>query len=182
MDLLDEAVEWHRKRGSSSRFSPLFYDIMPRAEEQGLDGGELDVILKLEKESTEYPHMRSFSGFYDEDDWEEHECRHCDARDCEDRKEPYGYGDVYEDGPDDEDFDIFDDIDDPDDLFSDIAPEMFSLYMEMIGKHGDAYTNVAKMAELEKKDPELFERMMDLALEGPGDFSRKARKGKRRKR
>ena len=138
--LIDEAVEIRRNgNGSLLRF-PLFMDVM-KEDNADMDAEDLAEVLVFEKEAREYPIFIQgdpFDGGDDDDgDDLDHDCRHCDAVDCPDRRAPF----------------MPDEWDDEDDDLDEFIDEMVDEYLP-------------EVIELAKKDPGLAEKIMAGMLKG----------------
>ncbi len=190
MDLLDEAIEL-RRDGISSPLGSFILDTMMGGKNFSMDADRLDKVLTREKEALGYPSSSDrFSDYrfgydhddddydeddeYEDDDYDVDTCRHCDVKDCPDRKAEYvpDDSDDYDDDDDDDDDDDYDDDDDNDpiEFLRGMPKELAALFLELLFKHGGANGEVPDPIEVAKNDPELMQQIMNIMEElgGPG--------------
>ncbi len=194
MDLIDEAIEL-RRVGYRRPFGFSFFNDIDGDSNPSMETEELNEVLQLEREEREYPTHYSSDDFFDNDDDDDYygsDCRNCDAKDCQDRKAPFRPDELYDDDFDDDDFEVHLDNDNLiDDLLPDLPPELISLIMKVVSKHG-RNGSFPDPDELARKDPwladQLERKLKEAAADGTlPDFerdwfpNRRARKSKRRR-
>ena len=172
MDLIDEAIELRREgKGSPFGFS-IFGDVMANGN-PSMSAEELEEVLQREKETRDYPSFMptDFFNDFDDDDLEDSQCRHCDAKNCADRQAAYRPGNLSDDDVDDED-DEFDDIPDfsvfLEDFLPDLPPGLMSLIMKVFSKHGKN-GSFPDPQELTRKDPWLADQLRREILKAEAD-------------
>ncbi len=195
MELIDEAIELRRNRREEEYLLPF---LERRMEQRNFsnDPEALDDLLRKEREAREYPHTGSGpdfpkfydEDFYDDDDEDDEDCRHCDVKDCPDRKAEYAPefdDDDWDDDGDDDDDDDWDDDDeewDEDDIKSfealyndgllDLPPEIPSkaipLLLKIALKYGNGKGGLPDFDALFEKDPVLAEKLFKIIFETEG--------------
>jgi hypothetical protein len=179
MDLIDEAIEW-RRDGRGSPFGFSIWNNMRGESNFSLETDELNDVLLREKEARDYPSSRSlnFLNDYDDedDDLEDSRCKYCDVRNCPDRDAAFrpveSYDDGFDDDDDDDDFDHFLDFDDAlDNSLPVLPPELESLLMEALLKHGSKNGSLPDPDEFAQKDPELAAKILLKVLDAKADGS-----------
>jgi hypothetical protein len=195
MDLIDEAIEL-RRVGNSSPFGFSFFDDRVGDGNPSMEAEELNEVLQLEKEAREYPTHYLSDDFFEDDDDDDYygsDCRNCDVKDCADRKAPFRPDELYDDDFDDDDFEELLDNDDLlNDFLPDLPPELMSLFMKVLSKHG-RNGSFPDLDELARKDPWLADQLQRELKEAVADGTlpdfdrdwfpnRRAKKSKRKRR
>ena len=199
MALIDEAIELRRNVNGGGYISP-FPGRRAERNDFSTDPEALEDFLEREKAAREYhPYDASEPDFlddYDDDDdydLDAHDCRHCDAKDCRDRKAEYVPGsddDRWEDderdddGPwDENDAELLEGLLDEGllDFPSDIPPEAVPLVLKMMLKYGNRNGDLPEFDELFRKEPELLEELLEM-IPDYQPFSGPGKKGKKKKR